>query len=263
LLENDLFRIGGGAMAALFLVGLMIEFRSAAIRRMRYFLLMSLGVLILVEALGRTQLSVDSPQINSENVLVLLVPMVVVFGVSFFFLLLDRIPAVDRELRYLALGLFTAIACLPMIFALIKGNGSPVAYPPYYPPQIQQISGWMKERELIMSDVPWAVAWYGKRPSLWLTLNAVPDPAHPETHEDFFTINDRKTINALYLTPRTMDGRLLSDWIDAGELGWGSFVVDAVLRREVPSTFPLHEMPAGFTPRGIFLTDSKRWRKSN
>ena len=46
-----------------------------------------------------------------------------------------------------------------------------VAYPPYYPPNIQKIADWMKPDELMMSDVPWAVAWYGNRPSVWLTLN--------------------------------------------------------------------------------------------
>ncbi len=262
LLQNDLFRLGSGAVAALFLVGLMIGFRNPALGRMRYFTLLSLGVLILAQALGRTQLSEESPEINSENLLVLLVPLVVIYGVGFFFMLLDRIAGLTRDLWYTIVGLFGVVACLPMIFALLGATGDPVAYPPYYPPQIQQLAGWMKEPELIMSDVPWAVAWYGKRQCVWLPLNVTRDPANPGSRENFFAINDEKPVKALYLTPRTMDGRLLSDWIDAGELSWGSFVVDAVLRREVPSTFPLHEMPAGFSPRAIFLTDAKRWSRA-
>ena len=45
-----------------FLVGLMLGFRNPATRRLRYFVLLSLCVLIVVQALGRTQLSDDSPE---------------------------------------------------------------------------------------------------------------------------------------------------------------------------------------------------------
>ena len=57
----------------------------------------------------------------------------------------------------------------------------------------------------MMSDVPWAVAWYGQRQCVWLTLNA---------QDDFFAINDYlKPVQALYLTPETMDAKLASDWV--------------------------------------------------
>ena len=46
-----------------------------------------------------------------------------------------------------------------------------MVYPPYFPPEIQQIAGWMKPDELMMSDVPWAVAWYGDRQCVWLSLD--------------------------------------------------------------------------------------------
>ena len=103
LLQNELFRIGGGAVAALFLVGLMVELRNSTRRRMRYFTLMSLGVLMIAQALGRTQLSEDSPEINSENLLVLFIPLVIVYAVSLFFILLDRIAGVAQLLEAHAL----------------------------------------------------------------------------------------------------------------------------------------------------------------
>jgi hypothetical protein len=94
-------------------------------------------------------------------------------------------------------------------------------------------------------------------------LNAVRDPRDPQSQENFLTINDyQKQINALYLTAETIDSKFLTQWIEAGELNWGSFIVDTLLRREVPLTFPLHQMPAGYTPRAIFICDWARWRKS-
>ena len=66
--------------------------------------------------MDRTQLSEDSPEVNSENLLVLLVPLIFVFGVSLFFSLLDQMNLLFRGMRYLVVGVFAVIICLPMEF---------------------------------------------------------------------------------------------------------------------------------------------------
>ena len=104
----------------------------------------------------------------------------------------------------------------------------------------------------MMSDVPWAVAWYGQRQCVWLTLNA---------QDDFFAINDYlKPVQALYLTPETMDGRFVSDWVRAGEHSWGSFMSQVVTQNQIPPGFPLRIAPTGFLPERLFLTDRERWK---
>ena len=104
----------------------------------------------------------------------------------------------------------------------------------------------------MMSDVPWAVAWYGNRECVWLTLN---------TQADFFAINDNmKPVLALYLTPTTMDAKFVSDWVRAGEQSWGSFIIQAVVQNQIPQNFPLRNAPTGFLPERLFLTDRERWR---
>ena len=261
--QNDLTKLGGSWVSAFFLVGLLINFHNLAIRRLRYFLLMCIGVLAIAQALGRTQLSEESPEFNSENLLVLVAPLVLVYGVSLFYLLLDQLQMPFHQIRYAVIGCFGVLACLPMIFTFLPPSPKPIAYPPYFPPSIQQIAGWIKENELIMSDMPWAVAWYGQRQSVWFTLRATPDPKDPGMHEDFFAINDyQKPINALYLTPLTMDARFLSQWIRAGELSWGSFILEVLKTKEMPPMFPLRKMPTGFLPEQIVLTDWERWRKT-
>ena len=113
----------------------------------------------------------------------------------------------------------------------------------------------------MMSDIPWAVAWYGSRPCIWLTLDAVPDAENPTDLENFLALNkDFKPVNALYLTPLTLDRRLLSECIRSRENSWGKFVMRCLVMKEVPDNFPLHEMPVGFLPAQLFLADSKRWR---
>jgi hypothetical protein len=127
-----------------------------------------------------------------------------------------------------------------------------VVYPPYYPPDIQQTAGWMKENELMMSDAPWAVAWYGRHQCVWLTLNA---------QDDFFAINDYlKPVQALYLTPETMNGKFVSDLVRSGEYSWGNFIIKGVLQNQIPQSFPLRNAPTGFLPERLFLTDRERWK---
>jgi hypothetical protein len=263
--QSELPKLGGTWVSAFFLVGLLIGFRNLTVTRLRYFLLSCAGVLLIVQALGRTQLSEDSPEVNSENLLVLLAPLVMVYGVSLFFLLLDQIAFPFPQMRYITVGVFTAVACLPMVLAFLPPKTIPVAYPPYYPPGIQMIASWMKEKELAMTDLPWAMAWYGERQAVWLTLKCTPDAKDPDSHEDFFAINDYlKTINVLYLTPMTMDARFLSQWIRAGEQSWGSFVLEVMVKKKVPDYFPLSASQTGWLPEQIYLADptvATRWPK--
>ncbi len=256
ILVNELPKLGGSWASMLFLAGLLLGFRGMAVRRMRYFLLMCLGLFMVVQALGRTQLSDESPEVNSENLLVLLIPLIFCYSASFFFTFLDQMKLVVPQLRYVVIAIFVALSCLPMI--LISGfllpRVPPINYPPYYPPDIQRTAGWMKENELMMSDVPWAVAWYGNHPCIWLTLNA---------QDDFFAINDYlKPVQALYLTPATMDGKFVSDLMRSGEHSWGSFVVQALTQNQIPADFTLRHSPSGSASitSGMFLTDQERWK---
>lgn len=250
--ENELFKIGGGLITVLFVAGLFLAFNRPATRRMRYFLLMSLGILIIVQALGRTWLSDETPEINSENLLVLAAPLIIIFGTAFFYILLDRISFPVTYFRYAAVSAFYVVCCLPVILTVYLRN-SPVNYPPYYPPDIQKAAAWMNPDEMTMSDIPWAMAWYGQRQSVWLT---------EDTKDDFFALNDFvKPVSALYLTSRTMNDGLLTDF-RSGQNGWGHLVVDALAKNQIPTDFPLRHAPSGSAAisSGMFLTDSDRWK---
>jgi 4-amino-4-deoxy-L-arabinose transferase-like glycosyltransferase len=196
IVNSDLFKLGGTWASVLFFAGLLLSFNRSSARRMRYFLLMCLATFIVTQALGRTWLSDASPEINTENLIVLVVPLVIIYGAAFFFILLDQMDLPIREVRYIVIGLFITLCWFPLFLA-VWFKSTPVAYPPYFPPDIQRSAGWMHENELIMSDVPWAVAWYGERQCVWLSNN---------DQDDFFAINDYvKTVSALYLTMKTMN----------------------------------------------------------
>jgi hypothetical protein len=253
--QSDLPRLGGSWVSALFLAGLLMSFRSPAVRRMRYFLLGCLLLLCFVQALGRTQLSEESPDINSENLLVLVAPLVLVYGVSLFLVLLEQIELPFRELRYVALGGFGVIVSLPLLLIFLPPKSVPVAFPPYLPPTIQTLAGWTKDSELTMSDVPWAMAWYGHRQCAWLTLN-------PQS--DFFAINDyQKPVSLIYFTPLTLNSGFGNNWfrLPTEDQTWASLLLASIAQNEIPRGFPLRRTFPNWLPHQLFLTDWERWRK--
>lgn len=267
ILQKDLPTLGGTWMTAFFFVGLMVVFRSATLNRFRGFILMVLAMFIVVQALGKTQLSQDSPVINTENLLVLLAPAVIIFGVSFFFTLLDQWNVPEFGFRVILTAMFGGLISLPLIFMLLSRT-FPVAYPPYSPPLIQIISGWLRESEQMMSDIPWAVAWYGDRQCILWTRNP---------NEDFYQIYDyEKPINALYLSPKALDSHLLTELLKGPGAAWGRpFLVDVIAHQEIPKEFPLkygyprgfwpentnspYYNPSGDKPEHLFLSDRIRW----
>lgn len=252
ILQDELPKLGGSWVTALFLAGLLLSYRNPALVRLRYFLLASLFILFFVQALGRTYLTADSPVLNTENLLIILTPVIFIYGAGLFNALLGQINLKIRELRLAIMVVFGIVMCLPMAFIFLPPKSSPLVYPPYYPPAIEQTCGWMKPSELMMSDIPWAMAWYGDRQCIWLTANA---------ESQFYAVHDfMKPVKGLYLTPETTDSRFLSEWVRAGEHSWAAFVLEFIIRKQVSSKFPLQRAPDGFAPEQLFLSDYDRWK---
>lgn len=254
IVRSDLPRLGGGWVSAFFLVGLLVPFRNPTLSRLRIYLLLSMLTLIVVQAAARTQLSKDSPDVNGENLLVLAAPLVFVYGVAMYLVLLDQIEFPFPQARFFINISVLVVACSSLILTLLPPRSLPFAYPPYWPPLIQEISGYLKERELMMSDMPWAVGWYGRRSCIWSVL---------DVERDFYAINDfQKPVQGLYLTQLTSDARFYSGMVKSPDRGWEWFTVQSLVRTNLPQGFPLrHATPL---PDGqLFLTDRARWGPSN
>ena len=117
---------------------------------------------------------------------------------------MKHLPTIAASL----LGLLFFVSSLPFIQSTIEMLAGPrmqVQWPPYVAPYIAIMGTWTTENEIITSDMPWAVAWYAERKSLWL----------PETIQDFVDLNDYKKLNGavvgLYLTPVSGNRGFLGD----------------------------------------------------
>jgi 4-amino-4-deoxy-L-arabinose transferase-like glycosyltransferase len=252
MILTDLPTLGGGFMFSFFLVGLLLQFRNRTLSRMRYLLLGALMTLILAQALGRTWLSDESPLINTENLIVLVLPLVVIYGVGLFQVLLDQLPLPTFAWRMVVTVIFCGLVSLPMVFNFLPPRTNPVSFPPYHPPSIQKVAGWMKDSEMTMSDVPWAVAWYGDRQAVFMTVGVSDD-------SDFYKLNDYiKPVSALYLTPRSLDAKFLSQWARGGtESSWGGLIISSLNRDALPIRFPL--IKSFRLQEQLYLTDWERW----
>lgn len=247
--------MGATWAVAFFLPGLLLPFMNPSIGRLRWLLLLSIPVALLIHVGSRTFRATENADVNADAFLVVMAPLVVVFGAGFFMVLLDQVILPFRQLRYVVQGGAVALFSLGLVFHLMPPRTFPLAYPPYFPPLFSQIGKWTQPEELVMSDVPWAIAWYGSRRSMWLTL---------DSNEDFYFVNDDlKTVSMVYLTPRTLDGRFHSGmWKQTRS--WGRFASDIFSRGEVPTGFPLRKVPPGFLDSGqLLLSDWERWKAAS
>jgi hypothetical protein len=250
MVVNDLPKLGGSWLSAFFLVGLLVPFKSPVISRLRIFLCLAVGLFTAVQALGETPFNAEAGETSSENLLLILAPLVFMYGVALFFTVLDQARAAVWEARPLFVGGLVAMAIAPLVLTLLPPRLHTSAYPPYSPPIIQSVSHWMQPDELMVSDIPWAVAWYGHRTCVWLPLNS---------QADFAALNQQRRVMAVYLTPQTIDNRFLTQWVQGENQGWGRFVTDCLLHHEAPTGFPLVKVYANLFPEQLFLTDRERW----
>ncbi|MBN2506979.1 MAG: hypothetical protein JXQ71_09825 [Verrucomicrobia bacterium] len=259
MVAGELPSLGGSWVIGLFWVGLLVPFRSPTRSRIRYWLLFCFVTLFVVQAFGGGVRTADSAAGDAESLLILLAPLIFVYGVSLFVTLAGQLPVADGG-RRLLWSAFVVFACAPLGFRFLSPRSSAVAYPPYYPPWIMAKSRHVPPNGLVVTDMPWAMAWYGHRQSVWLPLKHRGDP-NDKVRDDFYAVHSRKPVAALYLTGitlKTIDTSALEQWAASkGEpRDWTGFAVGTFLRGEVPTGFPLRFAPEGLGAE-LFLTDSE------
>ena len=91
-----------------------------------------------------------------------------------------------------------------------------------------------------MSDIPWAVAWYGDRDCVWLTRNVQPD---------FYALNAQfRHVSAMYITEATTDRQYAASVLNANELNWERFMLAMQIEGDLPDGFPLEAVLSDFSP---------------
>jgi hypothetical protein len=247
-------RIAGSWMTFLFFASLLLPLRNAGLRRLRWFTLGSLALFAVVQALFRTENSHLVAEVNPENQLVLLTPAMFLLGSALFYSLIDGTEFGHPLFRSIFVGGICVIFSLPLLSSLLPPRTYPLIEPAYRPDIIREIADYTRRDELLMSDIPWAVGWYGDRDCMW-----IPIQVQDASGDDFYAIHDfERRIAALYLSPFTAEAPLRL--VGSGNHAWGRFYFDALMRRNLPKGFPLSHAYSGSAANGhLFLADRARW----
>lgn len=192
--------LGMNLAAGAFFLALLHPFRSSTVSLFRWcILLMWVGAVAGMGIFG-----LEGP-ISSNQLHVLLLPLFIFYGLAFLMVLWNRWEFNFPLLRMVFLSVVVFLCAVPMLANLFSRGGAAIQWPPYVPPFIAILGDWYEEKEIITSDMPWAVAWYAQRKSVLL----------PESVRAFNRLHDYRVlgepITGLYLTPITGNLRLFSD----------------------------------------------------
>jgi hypothetical protein len=248
-LEGLVSYLGGNFVAAAFFLALFLHtFRRWEPAQFRWaVLLMWAGAAVAMSVVG-TGLAVSVNQLH-----VLFIPVMTLYGLAFLLLLFGRLEFDQPVLRRAFLVLLYALVSLPLINSLFS-TPNRVNWPPYLPPLIERFSEWVNPDEAMVSDIPWATAWYAERTSLLL----------PASIEQFELIDSERLLDAplvaLYLTPFSGDQRTYAAIINGRYREWARFVLREVREDDLRSWLLTAAVNLPIDGEAIFFADRVRWR---
>lgn len=239
---------GGGFLALGFFLALLYPFRRPEAAALRWTVAAMWAAAVFGMALLGWE---DNDALAPGNLHVLFVPLMMAYGLAMALVLFGRLPAAGVPLWRLGflVGIY-ALTALPMVASLTTRQPSLVQYPPYFPAAIARLNAWTDPNEITGSDIPWAVAWYADRPSLWI----------PNKQKDFLGLNDAGklpgTLAGLFLTPQSRNAPLLSSIIKGEYAEWAPLIFGNLAGVK---DFPFKAGTPVGDPGMTFYSDRARW----
>jgi hypothetical protein len=237
--------LGGIAVTPLFIAALFHPFKRPETNAFKWLIF-----LLLIGAFaGSVSVGTNGRPLSSNQTLILLGPAVAIYGYAMVIVLFYRLNLEESIYRYGIYAAFFLVTGLPAVLGFFLG-GPRIQFPPYAPGTIQMIGALTKPEEIVASDMPWAIAWYADRKSLWLPLR----------RKDFYEYHDSELLGGaivgLYLTPISRDSNFLSDIMSGEYKDWASIVLG------FPgglSDFPLKSSVGLMNNECLLLMDRNRW----
>jgi len=168
--------LGSVILAPAFFLALIHPFKRSSIASFRWVIvLMWIFAAIGMSIYGVTA---DTPM-DPSQIHLLFTPLAMAYGLAMISILWARLPMSQingfaGNLHYtsiIALSIIPlTLSLLPRIKRAFAISGAGFTTVPYYNPNAlnTRLNGWTKENAIIVSDQPWAVAWYADRTSIWL-----------------------------------------------------------------------------------------------
>jgi hypothetical protein len=240
---------GLSVVALMFFVALLHPFKKTETAAMRWMILAMWGGAVF----GMCLYGINEEQGVAANQLHLLfVPLMTCYGLAYLLVHFNRLALNIPFARVGFISLLYLLCAMPLIFATpwLSPPKPLVRWPPYMPPLIGVLNDWMGPEEIVASDMPWAVAWYADRRSLWL----------PDTIQVMTELGDYNVlggpVNGLYLTPISGTDNKLRDIVRGEYKNWAALIQ----RSQQLEQFPLkwNTVVLGLDNECIFLSDHNR-----
>jgi hypothetical protein len=240
---------GLSVVALMFFVSLLYPFKKPETAAVRWMILAMWGGAVL----GMCLYGINEEQGVAANQLHLIfIPLMTCYGLAYLLVQWNRLAVSIPFARAGFITLLYLLCALPMIFATpwLSPPKAFVRWPPYMPALIGVLNDWMRPEEITASDMPWAVAWYANRRSLWL----------PETMRVFSDLGDYQTlggpVNGMYLTPVSGTDNKFRDIVKGEYKDWAQ----VIQRTQILEKFPLkwNTVALGLDNECIFLSDHNR-----
>jgi len=213
-----------------FIVSLFTILQNIKTLMLRRFLLYAGALMVVI-------MSVFYP---GQNMLVPFIPFVIMASADFFYATIGSSFLVNsKRKKMIFVILFVALNAYPLLTRIVLGGAARSAYPKDRMEMVQKLVG---KNEVLITDIPWAVAWYCDRTAVWL----------PQTEIDYRIVKQTAGgINNIYLSP------LLFEYprVENVEIWKNIF-----LTRQVPRNIFLAK-GTYLKEGGMFLSNEPKWEK--
>ncbi len=242
--------LGGSiVVAAFFLAVLLHNFRRWQPALFRWAILfMWVGAFLGMSVFG------VSGAVSSNQLHVLFVPLMTAYGLAFLLVLWGRLQF-DLPFLRAAFLVVLFLAVGGQLLANLMSTPRRFQWPPYLPAFMDNYSAWMKPDEVLVSDIPWAVAWYADRKSMLL----------PATIEQFEIIHHdrlaRGPLMGIYLTPYSAGQPTYSGIINGRYSQWARFIVREIQQEDISDWILRSAILLPIEGDSILYADRPRWRQ--
>jgi hypothetical protein len=231
--------MGWSCVAPLALVSVVHAFRRPITAAFRWLMFAMFGCAVCGMSIFGMK---EEGALAADQFYLLFVPLFICYGMAYVLVQWDRriglgflLPQWGRQgrlhylLRISLVVVIFIISGIPLLSRLVLDkNRASVEWPPYVPPFIAVMRDWFQPNEIIGSDMPWAVAWYADRRSIWLPF----DP------QDLIDLSDYRVLGApicaLYFTSISGTQNTLGDLVSGEYRHWTTYIVRTIDSTKTP-----------------------------
>jgi hypothetical protein len=252
--------LGWSVIAPLALVSVLHAFRRPITATFRWLMFAMAGSAVCGMAMFGMK---EEGNLAANQFYLLFVPLFTCYGMAYVLVQWDRriglgfiLPqwgersGVHSFMRMSLILAIFAISAVPLMGRLFVDKISLlVEWPPYIPPSIALLKDYYEPNEIIASDMPWAVAWYADRRSLWLPFEV----------KDLIDLSDYQRlggpVSALFFTPISGTQNTVGDLVSGEYQHWARYILRSVDLEKSP--YPVKTI-VGFPECVLYSATDKR-----